>query len=161
MQGTSVNRRDGVLSESKETPGDRIKKRREELRISQEELAERTGLGLRIIRRVEAGTPAGGFLASIAEALDVSPEYLRYGYDESQDQLNEILEATIRTRVYNPTLVQEYRENFLTSAKFRNGQNQSATDFEVLRKELYEDLDSLELEEEIRAFDLGDQNDPS
>ena len=142
------------MSKNKETIGERIKKRREELRISQEELAHRTGLGLRIILLVEADRPAGDFLEPIAEVLGVPLDYLKNGPDEIQDRLKEFVKTILRTRFRSSVIVQECLDEFAPSVKFR-GQNLSDTEFEVLRERLYEYLDSRALEDEIRVFGLN------
>jgi transcriptional regulator with XRE-family HTH domain len=50
---------------------------REEKALTQSALAERAGISLRTVQRIESGTPPKGFtLAALAEALDVSTEAL-------------------------------------------------------------------------------------
>lgn len=50
---------------------------REQKNLTQSELAEKSGLSLRTIQRIEAGNPPKGFtLKAITEALDIQPENL-------------------------------------------------------------------------------------
>ncbi|ASK31937.1 XRE family transcriptional regulator [Chryseobacterium sp. T16E-39] len=52
-----------------------VQKLREQKNLTQNELAERSGLSLRTIQRIEAGhIPKGFTLRSLAEALEVSPD---------------------------------------------------------------------------------------
>lgn len=54
-----------------------VKILREKMNMTQNELAEKSGLSLRTIQRVEAGSILKGFtLKSLAQALDVQPEDL-------------------------------------------------------------------------------------
>lgn len=54
-----------------------LKKIREEKNLTQEELAERSGLSVRTIQRIEAGTePKGYTLKTLASSLDVSEKDL-------------------------------------------------------------------------------------
>jgi len=50
---------------------------REENRLTQKELAEKAGLSLRTIQRIEAGNiPKGFTLKALAESLNTTPENL-------------------------------------------------------------------------------------
>ena len=54
-----------------------LKKIREEKNLTQEELAEKSGLSVRTIQRIEAGTePKGYTLKTLASTLDISEKYL-------------------------------------------------------------------------------------
>ena len=70
------------------TCGARIRRRRQELGMTQLELAERTGLFEAAVRSYELGTrnPKDAHREAIAEALGVSADYLREhdGYRESE-----------------------------------------------------------------------------
>lgn len=67
--------------------GTRIRRRRQELGLTQVELAEKIGLSETAIRSYELGNrnPKDGHRKVIAKALKVSPDYLREhdDYDES------------------------------------------------------------------------------
>ena len=147
------------MADMEETVGQRLQRLREERGLSQEDIGERTGLGLRIIARIEAGTPPGDFLIPIAEDLGVTAEYLRTGYEETQDEVVKFVEAELRTRLGSTMLVQECLEEFVSTVRFR-GENLSDTDFEVLQEKLDEYLSWRETEDEDRAFSLGGHNDP-
>ena len=70
------------------TCGARIRRRRQELGMTQLDLAERTGLSEAAVRSYELGTrnPKDAHREAIAEALGVSADYLREhdGYRESE-----------------------------------------------------------------------------
>ena len=134
-----------------ETVSQKIRRVREERGLSQEDLGEKTGLGLRIIARIEAGTPPGDFLVPIAEALGVTVKYLRTGYAETQDEVVKVVEAKLRTRLGSPMLVQECLEEFVSTVRFR-GENLSDADFEVLQEKLDEYLSWRATEDEDKAF---------
>ena len=54
-----------------------VKEWREKLKLTQNELAEKSGVSLRTIQRIEAGSVLKGYtLSSIANALDIKPENL-------------------------------------------------------------------------------------
>lgn len=61
--------------------GKRISARRKELRLTQEELAEKAGLTSQTISTVETGTKAlrPENIARLCEALDTSADYLLFG----------------------------------------------------------------------------------
>ena len=62
----------------------RIKILREEKNMTQNELAEKSGLSLRTIQRIEAGNALKGFtLKTIAQSLETEPEKLLAGSDEN------------------------------------------------------------------------------
>lgn len=58
--------------------GNRLRKIREEARLTQEELAEMIGLGVIQINRYENGKtePNGEIIANLAKALNISSDYL-------------------------------------------------------------------------------------
>ena len=105
------------MADMKETVGQRVRRLREERGLSQEDIGERTGLGLRIIARIEAGTPPGDFLLSIAEALGTTPEYLHGGVEGSKTDPSEVIGQYAKARFQNP----EVREGFKVYAGFRPG----------------------------------------
>ncbi|GAA0749748.1 hypothetical protein GCM10009431_29720 [Gaetbulibacter jejuensis] len=62
----------------------RLKKIREKLNITQEELAEKSGVSVRTIQRIEAGTePKGYTLKSLAKALEIEENSLLLEQDET------------------------------------------------------------------------------
>lgn len=70
--------------------GERIKERREELKISQQELAEKLGYTSRsTINKIENGTNKlrQTKIAQIAKALDTTPGYLM-GWEEQLEEIN-------------------------------------------------------------------------
>ena len=68
--------------------GDRVKARREELKLSQDELARRMGYKSRSsINKVECGREVGQkIIVRLAEALDVTVPYLMGWEDNPEDQ---------------------------------------------------------------------------
>ncbi|WP_407084627.1 helix-turn-helix domain-containing protein [Pluralibacter gergoviae] len=67
-----------------ETISQRIKKKREELHLSQAQLAALAGMRQQSLQAIEAGlTKRPRFLIELAEALNCEPQWLLYG--ESQD----------------------------------------------------------------------------
>ncbi|MEQ6118238.1 helix-turn-helix transcriptional regulator [Reichenbachiella sp. MALMAid0571] len=65
---------------------------REEKNLTQSELAEKSGLSLRTIQRIEAGNiPKGFTLKSLAKALETEPEILF----QNENQNSEISRAKI------------------------------------------------------------------
>ncbi len=62
----------------------RLKKIREKLNITQEELAEKSSVSVRTIQRIEAGTePKGYTLKSLAKALEVEEKTLLFEQEEA------------------------------------------------------------------------------
>jgi transcriptional regulator with XRE-family HTH domain len=66
-----------------------VQKLREQKRLTQNELAEKSGLSLRTIQRIEAGhIPKGFTLRSLAEALDVSADQIILTGDHKQADIS-------------------------------------------------------------------------
>ena len=87
MQMTSINFSNYFLNLTRVNKGDtmsRLKKIREKLNITQEELAEKSGVSVRTIQRIEAGTePKGYTLKSLAKALEIEENSLLLEQDET------------------------------------------------------------------------------
>ena len=81
----TVNEKERLM---KATCGARIRRKRQELGMTQLDLAEKTGLSEAAVRSYELGTlnPKDAHREAIAEALDVSADYLQEhdGYRESE-----------------------------------------------------------------------------
>lgn len=83
--------------------GDRMRQSREDLNLTQDDLAERAGIEVLQIWRYESGKtkPKTDMLVKIAKALHVSADYLLgltddpkgYAIDELSDQETEVIEA--------------------------------------------------------------------
>ena len=91
---------------------DRVRRRREELRMTQEELALRMGYKSRVsINKIENGRPVSQkIIARLAEALDVSIPYLM-GWDEKPAEELQGLGALAATVLIDPDvmdMVQKY-----------------------------------------------------
>lgn len=71
--------------------GEKVKKRRLELNLTQEELAKKMGYSSRVsINKIELGRPVSQkIIARLAETLDLSIPYLM-GWDEEEKSLNKI-----------------------------------------------------------------------
>jgi len=84
---TSINFSNYFLNLTRVNKGDtmsRLKKIREKLNITQEELAEKSGVSVRTIQRIEAGTePKGYTLKSLAKALEIEENSLLLEQDET------------------------------------------------------------------------------
>ncbi|MBK1895380.1 helix-turn-helix domain-containing protein [Chryseobacterium paridis] len=62
-----------------------VQKLREQQNLTQNELAEKSGLSLRTIQRIEAGNiPKGYTLRSLANALQISPDQIILAKDQNQ-----------------------------------------------------------------------------
>ena len=74
---------------------DRVRMRREELKLNQEELAQRMGYKSRSsINKIECGRPISQkVIVRLADALDVTPAYLM-GWDENPEEQAEF-EASV------------------------------------------------------------------
>jgi len=84
-----------------------LKKIREEKNLTQEELAEKSGLSVRTIQRIEAGTePKGYTLKTLASSLEISekdlldPEILN-----EEIKIEESILMTEKDEVFNSTLI--------------------------------------------------------
>jgi len=74
------------MDEAKESPGDRIRRIREERGLSIRDLSSRTGIDMAALRRIESGEaiPALGQLVRLGRALDMKMGYLiSPGIDET------------------------------------------------------------------------------
>lgn len=84
---TSINFSNYFLNLTRVNKGDtmsRLKKIREKLNITQEELAEKSGVSVRTIQRIEAGTePKGYTLKSLAKVLEIEENSLLLEQDET------------------------------------------------------------------------------
>lgn len=83
------------LADKKKTPQARMKNRvqmlREEKKLTQAELAEKSGLSLRTIQRIEAGNiPKGFTLKSLAQALETEPENIFEYQSENHKIINRV-----------------------------------------------------------------------
>lgn len=92
-----------------------LKKIREEKNFTQEELAEKSGLSVRTIQRIEAGTaPKGYTLKTLASTLEVAEKDLLISDDSNNQTETEVL-------VEEPILIGEQIENLnLTLIKIIN-----------------------------------------
>jgi transcriptional regulator with XRE-family HTH domain len=76
--------------------GERIKQRREHLRLSQQELAARARMRQNIISRLEHGdtpNPGADVLKRLAIALRCSVDWLLEMYDDAPDDISSLLPA--------------------------------------------------------------------
>ncbi|HED1241121.1 TPA: helix-turn-helix transcriptional regulator [Citrobacter freundii] len=70
-----------------ETISQRIKQKREELNLSQAQLAERAGMKQQSLQAIEAGTTKRPrFLFELASALQCDPKWLLYGEKPNHSQ---------------------------------------------------------------------------
>ncbi|BBQ85211.1 TPA: helix-turn-helix transcriptional regulator [Citrobacter freundii] len=70
-----------------ETISQRIKQKREELNLSQAQLAERAGMKQQSLQAIEAGTTKRPrFLFELASALHCDPKWLLYGEKPNHSQ---------------------------------------------------------------------------
>jgi len=75
-----------------------LKKIREEKNLTQEELAEKSGISVRTIQRIEAGTyPKGYTLKTLAATLDIS----------EKDLLQQVIQQEIIVENYSPSIEKE------------------------------------------------------
>ncbi|MFI0431451.1 helix-turn-helix domain-containing protein [Mariniflexile sp. HMF6888] len=105
----------------------RLKKIREELNITQEELAEKAGVSIRTIQRIEAGTePKGYTLKSLAKALGVEEKTLLIEKKEIQVDLDvlklinfSVLPFTVLPplNIIAPLIIMFVKKGFSTIAK--------------------------------------------
>lgn len=82
----------------------RIRILREKMNLTQSELAERSGLSLRTVQRVEAGNILKGFtLKALAQALEIPPESLITTSKEQVDiQRAKIINLSALTGIFIP-----------------------------------------------------------
>ena len=95
--------------------GRRIQERRKALRLSQEELAERADISKQTVSRAENAQRelGAGNLAKIAQALEVSSDYLLTGhYTEADIQLlnRKVASMTIRQYAYLADFINKFME---------------------------------------------------
>ena len=139
------------MAENKEPVGKRIRRVRESLGISQEELEERARLRPGTVSRIEAGTPPGLYLNVIADVLGVTPDDLRFGLDP-------VVQVAI-ARIPSPKIRQEFVElakvQVSRRPRSRNPQERevSEKDLEVMANDF---LARKQLEDEIDIFGLVD-----
>lgn len=85
----------------------RIRARRTELGISQQEAASRDGISVRVAAKYETEIPPSGpdlaTLEKLARALDVSPAWLLYGVGEHSAEIGEAMLAQLRGLGVMPT----------------------------------------------------------
>lgn len=85
----------------------RIRARRTELGISQQEAASRAGISVRVAAKYETEIPPSGpdlaTLEKLARALDVSPAWLLYGVGEHSAEIGEAMLAQLRGLGVMPT----------------------------------------------------------
>lgn len=84
-----------------------LKKIREEKNLTQEELAEKSGLSVRTIQRIEAGTePKGYTLKTLASTLDISEKDLLIADISNEEvKVEEPILMTEKEEVFNSTLI--------------------------------------------------------
>ena len=95
-----------------------LKKIREERNLTQEELAERSGISVRTIQRIEAGTePKGYTLKTLASTLEISEKDLLIPVFPTEEikiekpisinefETEEPLSTTEEVELFNPTLI--------------------------------------------------------
>ena len=117
-----------------DTPGMRIRRLREAMEISPDELSDLTGSdgpSADTIARIEAGLvrPFGLFLQYIAEALDVTANYILSGRADPEDEIATFAELEF--------LGAEQQRGFVTFAReacFRN-RNINYEELRVLKRE--------------------------
>ena len=84
-----------------------LKKIREERNLTQEELAEKSGLSVRTIQRIEAGTePKGNTLKTLASSLDVTEKDLLVpDLPIKEIKVEEPISTTDKEEIFNSTLI--------------------------------------------------------
>lgn len=84
-----------------------LKKIREEKNLTQEELAEKSGLSVRTIQRIEAGTePKGYTLKTLASSLEISEKDLLVQEILNEEiKIEESILMTEKDEVFNSTLI--------------------------------------------------------
>ena len=84
-----------------------LKKIREEKNLTQEELAEKSGLSVRTIQRIEAGTePKGYTLKTLASSLDVTEKDLLIpDIPTKENKVEEPILTTDKEEIFNSNLI--------------------------------------------------------
>ena len=84
-----------------------LKKIREEKNLTQEELAEKSGLSVRTIQRIEAGTePKGYTLKTLASTLEIPEKYLLIpNIFNDKIEVEETILTTENEEIFNATLI--------------------------------------------------------
>lgn len=81
----------------------KVKLLREEKNMTQNELAEKSGLSLRTIQRIEAGNILKGFtLKTIAEALETNPENLTFKKESVQIERAKLINLSVLSGLIIP-----------------------------------------------------------
>ncbi|WDF64345.1 helix-turn-helix domain-containing protein [Flavobacterium sp. KACC 22763] len=81
----------------------KVKLLREEKNMTQNELAEKSGLSLRTIQRIEAGSILKGFtLKTIAEALETNPENLTFKKESVQIERAKLINLSVLSGLIIP-----------------------------------------------------------
>lgn len=140
------------MKDKEEKISERLLRRRVEVGLTREELASRVGLSQRAIARMESGNSPvlDEFLEPLAEALECTPEYLRSGYDETQDAVFRF----VRSRFPVPAIRQEFWQHLNSAPSFREA-NLSDTDLRILA-DSFESQKQLEDEIDLFGLDHGD-----
>jgi len=82
------------------TLGERIKNKRTELSLSQQELAESVGISQNAIHKLEDGTTDNPRkIFELAETLNCSPEWLQHGDNEIESKPTNLLALNIKERM--------------------------------------------------------------
>ena len=133
----------------KETMGQRARRLREGAGLSQAELAQKAGVSLMTIARLEAGRilVLGDFLQPIAEALGVTPNYLVSGQNDVQDQVDRFAKDHFRV----PKVARAFSEYVKSAASFRDGYRLSDADLRLLSNKF---ASQRQLDDEIELFGL-------
>lgn len=97
-----------------------LKKIREEKNLTQEELAEKSGLSVRTIQRIEAGTePKGYTLKTLASSLEISEKDLLIAEISNKEiKVEEPILMTEKDEVFNSNLVKMINLSSLPFAWF-------------------------------------------
>lgn len=87
----------GRVADLSRTVSSRLRKRRSELKLSQAALAERVGVSVELVSRIERGRclPSIGTLVGLCDALSVSPNEL-LGYEARPERDADRLAAMLR-----------------------------------------------------------------
>lgn len=145
------------IGKEEETVGQRIRRCREEAGLSQGELAEKAGVSLATVARIESGRipVPEDFLQLIAEALGRTLEYLRGEVEETEVSPDFALNQYAESRFQNPEVREEFRAFAKSVASFRE-RNWQVSDLASVEKAF---LEYHELSCERECFYLpGDTN---